>query len=313
MLTIDEIKHAANEAIADCGSEIEMLQKVEKLRSALLSGGDSYRQLGNIKLRLNRVLSSQIKGIEPIEYYDLQINKIQNSIFECISNLKYQEVCVPLEYDFRKGIIYYIYDSQGDLIYRFAGVLLNGKPEGEGIARYLSGDYFEGKFKQGLKDGPGKLFDRNHRIIKDGIWKNDKFVKKHAIEFFPNETVAASYITNGTQSTEFESQLMLIPDLHFSGLLAFPITGDSMLPLFSETDIVVCQEVNNLNEIKNNKPHVILHDGVLVLKIVQVTMSADGTHILRLISENHIKYHPFDIVPDENTKVFKIVLQIIKH
>lgn len=313
MLTIEEIKHAANEAITDCGSEVEMLQKVEKIKAALLSGGESYKQLGNIKLRLNRILTSQIKGTEPIEYYDLLINKVQNSIIETISNLKYQEVCLPFEYDYRKGIIYLICDFQGDLIYKFSGILLNGKPEGEGIAKYVSGDYFEGKFKQGMREGSGKLFDRNHRLIKDGIWKNDKFIKKHAIDYFPNESVVASYIKEGEAVTAIDSELMLIPGLHHSGLLAFPITGDSMLPTFSDTDIVVCQEVTNLADLKNNKPYVLFHNSRLLLKIIQTISKSDDKIVLRLISENYIKYQPFDIIPDENTKMYKIILQIIKH
>lgn len=313
MFTIEAIKHAANEAVTDCGSEVEMLQKVEKIKAALLSGGESYKQLGNIKLRLNRILSAQIKGTEPIEYYDTQINKVQNSIIESISNLKYQEVCVPFEYDYKKGIIYLICDSQGELIYKFSGFLLNGKPEGEGIAKYAGGDYFEGKFKHGMREGSGKLFDRNHRLIKDGIWKNDKFIKKHAIDYFPDESVAASYIKEGETLTAFDSELMLIPGLHHSGLLAFPITGDSMLPTFSDTDIVVCQEITSFSDIKNNKPYVIFHNNVLLLKIIQSIPKSDDKVVLRLISENYVKYEPFDIIPDENTKIYKLVLQIIKH
>lgn len=313
MFTIEKIIHAANEAITDCGSEVEMLQKVEKIKASLQSGGESYKQLGNIKLRLNRILTSQIKGTEPIEYYDIQINKVQNSIIESISNLKYQEVCVPFEYDNRKGIIYLICDSQGDLIYKFSGTLLDGKPEGEGIAKYVNGDYFEGKFKHGMREGSGKLFDRNNRLIKDGIWKNDKFIKKYAIDYFPDDSVAASYLKEGEDLRAFDSELMIIPGLHHSGLLAFPITGDSMFPAFSDSDIIVCHEVTSFSDVKNNKPYVLFHENVLLLKIIQIISRPNDKIVLRLISENHIKYQPFDIIPNENTKIYKLVLQIIKH
>ena len=69
MIEIKLIKNAANEAITNCGSEIEMLEKIEKIKASLVNGSDSYRHFGNLILRLNRILKSQVRSEHPIEYY----------------------------------------------------------------------------------------------------------------------------------------------------------------------------------------------------------------------------------------------------
>lgn len=264
-----EFKLAAKDAIEECGSEIEMLDKVEKIKMGLAYGTGSYTSFANIAMRLKRLLNSQIKETEPIETYEKQINRIQNSILEAIPSIKAQDISVLIEYVAQKGIIYLFCDSHGELIFRYTGKLANGKPHGKGIAFYKNGEYFEGEFSSGLKEGQGKLFDKYHRVIKEGVWKNDKFTFKDSIEFFSDISVAAGRINGGMGIPESESQEMIIPGINMTGLISFPIFGDSMLPTFGDSDIIICQELYSIDEARNDHPYVIFHDDALVLKIVQ--------------------------------------------
>lgn len=310
---VHEFQFAAKDAIEECGSEVEMLNKVEKIKSALTYGTGSYSSFAHIILRLKRLLSSQIKETEPIETYDKQINRIQHSILEAIPAIKPQEILVLIEYTAQKGIIYLFCDSHGELIFRYNGKLSNGKPHGKGTAYYQNGEYFEGEFCNGLREGQGKLFDKSHRVLKEGTWKNDKFTFKDGIEFFPDIWVAAGKINGGMGIPESESQEMIIPGIKMKGLISFPISGDSMLPTFGESDIVICQELYSIEEARNDHPYVVFHDGSLVLKIVQKLLNNKKVTDLRLVSENYLRYPPYEIEPNEKTKIFKVLFQIKKH
>ena len=56
----------------------------------------------------------------------------------------------------------------------YEGELLDGVPDGYGVARYKSGDVYEGNWKAGLFHGQGTLYEWPEGTKYVGEWKNGK-------------------------------------------------------------------------------------------------------------------------------------------
>ena len=63
--------------------------------------------------------------------------------------------------------------QNGDM---YIGTFLNGMIHGKGTFINNIGEKFIGVFERGKKNGEGKLFDKNGKLVKEGIWKNDAFI-----------------------------------------------------------------------------------------------------------------------------------------
>jgi phage repressor protein C with HTH and peptisase S24 domain len=102
-----------------------------------------------------------------------------------------------------------------------------------------------------------------------------------------------------------------IPGLDGGELFAFPIKGNSMLPVINDGDIVVCKPLHHLNEFKENKIYAINDSGSIWVKYVQKEINTKyGITRLKLISANHLEHDPFHIDVSENTKLFQVVRRI---
>ena len=66
-----------------------------------------------------------------------------------------------------------IYYENGKLMYE--GGFIDNKFEGYGKYYYLNDEYYEGQFKNGLRNGKGILYYSNGNIIYEGDFVNDKF------------------------------------------------------------------------------------------------------------------------------------------
>ncbi len=102
-----------------------------------------------------------------------------------------------------------------------------------------------------------------------------------------------------------------IPGLEGGELFAFPIKGNSMLPVINDGDIVVCKPLRNMNEFKENKIYAINDSGSIWVKHVQKEINPkNGLLQLKLISANHLEHDPFHIEVSENTKLFQVIRRI---
>lgn len=102
-----------------------------------------------------------------------------------------------------------------------------------------------------------------------------------------------------------------IPGLDGGELFAFPIKGNSMLPVINDGDIVVCKPIRNINEFRENKIYAINDSGSIWVKYVQKeTNIKNGMAQLKLISANHLEHDPFHIEVSENTKLFQVIRRI---
>lgn len=82
------------------------------------------------------------------------------------------------------GLIIYSGNTQ---ILSYMGEFKDNLYNGSGTIRYCNGDTFIGQFKNGKKDGPGKLYNSNGIIIMETEWKDDIICgKTEYIEYYPN-------------------------------------------------------------------------------------------------------------------------------
>ena len=72
--------------------------------------------------------------------------------------------------------IYHVENSNKEVIFKFIGKLLDDRPEGRGIAKYLDGKIYEGEFRKGTRNGSGTLYGKDNSILREGQWKNNLFI-----------------------------------------------------------------------------------------------------------------------------------------
>jgi len=102
-----------------------------------------------------------------------------------------------------------------------------------------------------------------------------------------------------------------IPGLSGSGMVAFPINGNSMEPVIMDNDLVVCREINGPHELRDNKIYAVKNNGSIWVKYVQKVDDPNGrvTH-LKLISANHLEHDPFVEEVNEYTRLYQVVRRI---
>ena len=101
-----------------------------------------------------------------------------------------------------------------------------------------------------------------------------------------------------------------IPNLD-GNLIAFEISGNSMEPTITNGDIVVCEELERGEPIRDNQVYVVVSD-VVVAKRVQQIKDASQVKMLRLISDNDF-YKPYDVSPDEIQKILRVKCRLTSH
>lgn len=77
----------------------------------------------------------------------------------------------------RKGLAHGKGTAQGIDYYK--GSFVRGLPSGKGLYRWEDGSYYEGEWKNGKKDGKGKLVQNSTETT--GFWKNDEYIGKEII------------------------------------------------------------------------------------------------------------------------------------
>lgn len=133
---------------------------------------------------------------------------------------------------------------------------------------------------------------------------------KGNILFTSVAALAGSGVDAGGSAAE-DNQYYAIPGISGSGLVAFPIEGNSMEPKIKEGDIVICREVSSLHDIKENEIYAVKIAGGLWVKHVQKIENKSGQiETLRLVSTNHLEYDPFVEEVDENTKLYRVIKRI---
>lgn len=302
------LRNSALECIANCYTGFDLIEKVEMIRSTLHNESCSFKDLALFKSRIKRCENSLATGTLKSEDYDVRIANIQKSIIDIVGSLKATEVVTGFEYNAMEGIIFNICDSNNEFMYKYIGKLKNYMPHGKGIAKYQNGEFFDGEFHFGTRNGKGIFYDKKRRIRNKGIWKNDSFVDDKKIRFYKDIKVGANSKRRIDIVSEPNFELTSIPNISGKGLVAFILEGNSMEPTFYEGDTVVCRELTSFDQLINSKVYVIFHEENLMLKIVQ--RDEGQPYAFQLVSENYIVHYPIKILANQKTKFYKIVSHI---
>lgn len=120
------------------------------------------------------------------------------------------------------------------------------------------------------------------------------------------ERAMAGYATEYQDDTYWEQlQRFSLPHMEGSDLVAFEISGDSMLPTITSGDIVVCEPVERGGRLYDNHVYVVVTD-IVVAKRIQQIKNGESLNSLRLISDNGNVYKPYEISPAEIRQLLKV-------
>ncbi|MFM2268955.1 MAG: hypothetical protein RL757_2396 [Bacteroidota bacterium] len=115
----------------------------------------------------------------------------------------------------------------------------------------------------------------------------------------------------GTSANENQTMFSL-PGVAGNGLVAFPISGNSMEPLLAHGDIIVCRPLSGPGEIKENEIYAVRANGSVWVKYVQVIKASKSARVshLKLISANYLEHDPFTEEVNDTMQVFKVIRRI---
>lgn len=106
-------------------------------------------------------------------------------------------------------------------------------------------------------------------------------------------------------------QKFSIPGLE-GELVAFEISGDSMMPTVTNGDIVVCEPLERGEPLRDNQVYVIVTD-VVVAKRIQQVKEGDRIPQLLLISDNSTVYKPYEVDLEEIRQILKVKCRLTSY
>ena len=126
------------------------------------------------------------------------------------------------------------------------------------------------------------------------------------------EKALAGYATQH-QDTDYLDALLRfsIPGLE-GEMVAFEISGDSMMPTITNGDLVVCEKIERGAPLRDNQVYVIVTD-VVVAKRIQQLRKGNQLKQLRLISDNNKVYQPYTIELEEVQQILRVKCRLTSH
>lgn len=178
-----------------------------------------------------------------------------------------------------------------------------------GQARILCREY--GINESYLIDGVGTPFGFDLPAAIVGTDTNGSYRKGNIVFTSVSAFADHTAIEVQAEGSRAEEEYFSIPGLAGGGLYAFPINGNSMEPVIQHGDIVVCREVNSVNELKDNKIYAVKLFDRLLIKYVQKLTDRKGrvTH-LKLISANHLEHDPLEEEVNEYIRFYQVIRRI---
>ena len=141
--------------------------------------------------------------------------------------------------------------------------------------------------------------------------KSDRaFAGRQNIVLVPDRAMAGYATTTDTPQYLAEFQKFTIPGLD-GNLIAFEISGDSMMPTITNGDIVVCEPLERGEPIRDNQVYVVVTD-VVVAKRIQQVKNGSNLREMRLISDND-RYQPYIVSPDEVRQILRVKCRLTSH
>ncbi len=157
-----------------------------------------------------------------------------------------------------------------------------------------------------LLDGAGTPFGFD--LPKRGNVEIGNFNRGNIL-FTTVEAFAGSTLGPDSFDTE-ESSWFSLPGIQGSGLVAFQINGNSMEPVINNGDLVVCREVDRMDNVKDNEIYAVKNNGSLWVKHVQRIHHGNRITHLKLISANHLEHDPFVEEVNIHTRLYRVIRKI---
>ena len=159
-------------------------------------------------------------------------------------------------------------------------------------------------------DGIGQPFEDDIMSSKAYEMYTFSDAPKGNIMFTSVEAFAGTAVDVGSFSRE-SANFFAIPGISGGNLVAFPINGNSMEPVIGNGDIVVCREINSVQDVKENDIYAVRANGSVWVKYVQCVKNRAGrVTSLKLISANYLEHDPFVEEVNEFTKLYKVIRRI---
>lgn len=136
------------------------------------------------------------------------------------------------------------------------------------------------------------------------------FSNRSNITLVPDRALAGYALEH--QDEMFLSELPKFSIPHLEGnLIAFEISGDSMYPTITNSDIVVCEPLEREDPLRDNNVYVVVTD-VVVAKRIQQIKHGDHLEQLRLISDNEV-YKPYEVDAQDVRQILRVKCRLTTH
>jgi phage repressor protein C with HTH and peptisase S24 domain len=141
---------------------------------------------------------------------------------------------------------------------------------------------------------------------------NDRqFNGRRNITLVPNRALAGYALEYQDNSFMEALQKFSIPSLE-GELIAFEISGDSMMPTITNGDLVVCQPLERGEPLRDNHVYVVVTDVVVAKRIQQIKEANDAVQ-LRLISDNSAVYKPYEVELENIRQILKVKCRLTSY
>jgi len=137
-------------------------------------------------------------------------------------------------------------------------------------------------------------------------------IGKSNITLVPQRAMAGYALEH--QEGDFLNEFPKFSVPNLSGdLVAFEISGDSMMPTITSGDIVVCEPIEANDPIRDNHVYVVVTDVVVAKRIQPLKNANNETVQLSLISDNGGVYKPFTVDVSEVRQILKVKCRLTNY
>lgn len=166
------------------------------------------------------------------------------------------------------------------------------------------------------RDVPPFLAHADHADLLPAHTQNSDFSGRTNIKLIPQQALAGYALAFQDPTYYSELPRFGIPGLE-GNLLAFPVSGDSMLPTITSGDIVVCEALEkamdqSFPKVRDNEIYVIVSDVVVVKRIQKIKVDGEIVQ-LRLISDNKAVYQAYEVDLEEVKQILRVKCRLTNH
>lgn len=170
----------------------------------------------------------------------------------------------------------------------------------------VNANYVFGSSDEMFLEGRGAFEDIPTRSMKERQQNG-----RSNITLVPERAMAGYALEHQDRSFLESLQKFSIPNYE-GNLIAFEISGDSMLPTITNGDVVICEALERGEPLRDNQVYVVVTD-VVVAKRIQQMKEGNKVHHLRLISDNDAVYKPYNVDLDEIRQILKVKCRLTSH